>query len=242
MVGELEQYMEDQFEKYLLEGNVFNGVKDSIEKAVANQKNAKEEYERIVKGIMQDNQVTPTDNSYKVVNQTSLNKLISLTIHSDFIKIEQRFSTGAVAGGVAGVLAGKALAKTASKGTFKLAAKAMAKVITSKAAGSAAGASVGAVIGGILGSAVPGVGTAAGAAVGGSIGGVVVGVSVDKLMLELEEQLSRDEFKTKILSAIAETREEFKKENAELDPVLKPDWPAPTISVSNQLHGRNNRR
>jgi len=37
-----------------------------------------------------------------------------------------------------------------------------------------------------------------------------VGVSVDKMLIELEESLNREEFKREILSAVQEARVEFK--------------------------------
>ena len=80
----------------------------------------------------------------------------------------------------------------------------------SKTAGTTGGVGVGAAAGAAVGSVVPLLGTTAGAIVGGIVGGVVVGVSIDKLLLELEEAINRDDFKREILSAIDEARLEFK--------------------------------
>jgi hypothetical protein len=40
---------------------------------------------------------------------------------------------------------------------------------------------------------------------------VLVGVSVDALLIELEEALSRKEFKTKLMQAFEQTRQELKR-------------------------------
>jgi phage tail tape-measure protein len=85
----------------------------------------------------------------------------------------------------------------------------LAKVVASKTVGGAAAGAAGAAAGATAGTVVPGVGTAVGAVIG-FIGGLVVGVSVDKLLIELEEAISREEFKKSILSAIDEARVEFK--------------------------------
>lgn len=217
MVGDLEYYMETKFKEYLLKGNAFKEFENSLERAIATHQEVLEEYKKIVEKIMQENQVKPTDDSsYKVVQKTSIDNILNGSIHDDFITFEQRLvmsgGIGAVAGVVTTIVVSKILGKMTMKAIFKLAAKAIAKVMASKAAGSAGGAAGGALIGGAIGSVIPGAGTVAGAAVGGVIGGLVVGVSIDKLILELEEHLNRNEFKIKILSAIDEARNEFKEE------------------------------
>ena len=56
---------------------------------------------------------------------------------------------------------------------------------------------------------MPGIGTAIGAFVGSIVAAVGVGVSVDKILIEVEEAVSREEFKCEILDAIHEARMEF---------------------------------
>jgi hypothetical protein len=97
------------------------------------------------------------------------------------------------------------VAKIVSKGIFKAAGKALSKVAISKVAGTAGGAAIGAAIG----SVVPGAGTI----VGGVIGGALAGVFVDKVLLELEEAISREDFRMEILNSIRESRDEFKSES-----------------------------
>jgi hypothetical protein len=55
---------------------------------------------------------------------------------------------------------------------------------------------------------VPGAGTI----VGGVIGGALAGVFVDKVLLKLEEAISREDFKKEILGSIRESRDKFKSE------------------------------
>jgi len=79
------------------------------------------------------------------------------------------------------------------------------KVVGGKALSSSAGAAAGAGIGAAAGTVVPGVGTAFGAVIGAAIG-ITAGVSVDKLLIELEEMWSRDQFKAEIMKEINNTK------------------------------------
>jgi hypothetical protein len=72
------------------------------------------------------------------------------------------------------------------------------------------GALGGAAAGAAIGSIIPGVGTVVGAVVGGVLGGIATGVAVDKLLLMLEEQFSRKEFKSELMASIEAARREFK--------------------------------
>ncbi|MGG7643895.1 hypothetical protein ACQ5SP_03685 [Rhodovulum sp. YNF3179] len=114
--------------------------------------------------------------------------------------------TGAAA---AGVVSAVIVKKLAAKGAIKMAAKALSKLASSKLAAGTLGTTLGGIAGGILGSVVPGAGTAAGAAGGAALGAVVVGLSVDKMMIELEEMVRREELRGQIVSAIDEWRDEM---------------------------------
>ena len=91
-----------------------------------------------------------------------------------------------------------------AKLVLKVAAKAPLKALASKAAG-------GAVAGAAAGSVLPGAGTVAGA-VAGTVIGITTGISIDGALLEIEEALSRDDFRREIVTAIREARRDFEDE------------------------------
>ena len=95
-----------------------------------------------------------------------------------------------------------------AKGVFKAAAKAAAKV-AAKMAASRAASGVGAVVGAVVGSIVPFVGTAAGAAVGGTIVGLAFGVGVDAILLQLDEVMTRGEFRAELVDALNMERQKI---------------------------------
>ncbi len=115
----------------------------------------------------------------------------------------------AIGGALGGVIGAVVVKKVATKGAVKLAAKAVTKVAASKVAGGGLGAAGGAALGGTIGSVVPGLGTAIGAAIGGIVGAVAGGVAVDAVLLELEEHFSRAEFRSQIVAAIKDQRDEM---------------------------------
>jgi hypothetical protein len=117
-------------------------------------------------------------------------------IHFDpQLDLQARFGAGAVSGIVAAAISKKLVAK----GTLKIATIAMTKAATAKAGSTLAGAAAGATIGSLF----PVVGTFFGSAVG-ILSGLFIGVSVDKLMLILEEELSREDFHRDIGRSINE--------------------------------------
>ena len=53
-----------------------------------------------------------------------------------------------------------------------------------------------------------------GAGVGGAAGGIAAGLAVDAVILKLDEEMNRQEFKNEMLTSINATRLEFKSELA----------------------------
>ncbi len=214
LVGDLENYMMQKLEECLYQGDAFKEVEASLNQALFEYKDAQRAYQETAERIMAENRVTTEGASFQVVQNMSLKDVMNPPIHQDMIHLESRLIAGGGAGAVAGaittVVIKKIIAKIMGKNVLKLAAKALSKVVVSKTVGSAGGAGVGAAAGAAIGSVVPFLGTAAGAIIGGIIGGIVVGVSVDKLLIELEEAVNRDEFKREIVSSIEEARREFK--------------------------------
>ena len=215
LVGELENYMEDKLEEHLQQGDVFRGVQNALTTAMAVHKEAQEVFQRHAQKIMDENSINPSGSKFHIVQKVSLKDVLNQTLHHDQISFHNRLIAGSGASLIVGaatmVMTKKIIGKLVSKNVIKLAAKALAKVVVSKTVGTAGGVGAGAAAGAAIGSLVaPGVGTAVGAAVGGLVGGVVVGVSVDKMLLMLEEAISREAFKKEILQAIQEARIEFK--------------------------------
>ena len=213
LMGELEDYMYKKLQEHLQRGDTFQDVQKAISDAIASHEDAKRKYELVVKTIMEQNRVQAKGN-YSISEKISSYDFFNTTKHQDFINLNTRLLSsaggGAVAGIVTAVAVNKVLGKILGKGVIKLASKALAKVVATKVAGTAGGAGAGATVGAVIGSVIPGAGTAIGAAIGGVVGGLVAGLTVDKMLLMLEEALSREQFKSEIMASIQEARADFK--------------------------------
>ncbi|MBS0298624.1 MAG: hypothetical protein JSR32_01615 [Proteobacteria bacterium] len=213
--GALETWMAEKLQNYLMQGNVFGPVQQSIEDVLHNNQQLRTEHMQKVERILADNRVERADDSQlEIVRHASLNALKEPPAHSVIVNLENRvLISGGIgtAGAITGAIAGKITAKVAGKGIIKLGAQALIKVTAGKAVSALGGAAAGAATGAALGSFIPGIGTAIGAAIGGIIGGITIGLTVEKLLLMLEEAFSREEFKLQILDAIEEERIEFEK-------------------------------
>ncbi len=213
--GVLENWMAEKLQNYLMKGNVFGPVQQSIENVLQNNQQLRAAHVQKVEQILTENRVQPADNSkLEIVRHASLSALKEPPAHSVIVNLENRMLiSGGIgtAGAITGAIAGKITAKVAGKGIIKLGAQALIKVTAGKAVSALGGAAAGAATGMALGSFIPGIGTAIGAAIGGIIGGITIGLTVEKLLLMLEEAFSREEFKRQILEAIEEERIEFEK-------------------------------
>ncbi|WP_240143471.1 DUF3510 domain-containing protein [Nitrosomonas sp. JL21] len=213
--GMLEHWMTEKLQHYLMKGNVFGPVQQSIEEILRNNQQLRTEHLRKVEQILTDNQIVPNEDTHlDIIRHASLNALREPPVHSVIINLEHRMLiSGGIgtAGAITGAIAGKITAKVAGKGIIKLGAQALIKITAGKAVSALGGAAAGAATGMALGSVIPGIGTAIGAAIGGILGGITIGLTVEKLLLMLEEAFSREEFKRQILQAIDEERSEFEK-------------------------------
>lgn len=214
LVGELENYMVEKLKTTLQQGDAFQEVQASLDQLFIDYENAQKVYQNAVQEIMNENRVVDKEPGFRVVKKIAMEDVFNLPIHQDMVDLQNRLVFGVTGGAVAGVLTAvivkKILGKVMGKNLIKIAAKTLSKIVISKTAGTATGAGAGAAIGAVIGSVVPGPGTAAGAAIGGVVGGIVVGVSVDKILIELEEAMSREKFKGEMLSAIQDARLEVK--------------------------------
>ncbi|MDH5480182.1 MAG: hypothetical protein OEX11_05415 [Nitrosomonas sp.] len=210
--GKLENWMIEKLEDYLMQGNAFGPVQQSIEDAMKKNEALHAEYLEKINQILAQNHVEPVTLEPEIVQYSPLDAIKEPPNHSVIVNLEDRLliSGGVgVAGAVTGAIAGKVTAKVIAKGVIQIGAKALVKVAAGKAASVVGGAAAGAASGAAVGSVFPGVGTAIGAAIGGVLGGISVGLGIEHLLLKLEEHYSRDEFKSQILEAIDEARFEF---------------------------------
>ncbi|MCP5246266.1 MAG: hypothetical protein H6937_10140 [Burkholderiales bacterium] len=217
--GKLENWMIEKLEAYLMQGNAFGPVQQSIEDAMRKNDQLRSEYLEKINQILAENQIEPTTQQPEIVQYSPLDAIKEPPSNSVIVNLENRLLiSGGIgaAGAITGAIAGKVTGKVIAKGAISLGAKAMIKVAAGKAASVLGGAAAGAASGAALGSVVPGIGTAIGAALGGIIGGISIGLGVEHLLLKLEEHYSRDEFKQQILEAIDEARLEFE-ESLELN-------------------------
>lgn len=211
--GVLEKWMTEKLQTFLMKGDAFGPVQQSIENTLLSNEQLRAEHLKRIDQILTENRVIPTTAQLEIIKHSSLNALKEPPGHSTIVNLENRFLISGGAGAVTGAIAGKVTAKVASKGVIKFGAQALVKVTTGKAASILGGTATGAA----LGSVFPGIGTTIGAAIGGVIGGVTIGLTVDKLLLMLEESFSRDEFRRHILEAIEDARLEFKRSYGEIE-------------------------
>lgn len=213
LTGEIREYMQNKLVQHLQQGAKAQEINRKLEQALAQHRQLIEKYEQTREQILSQKQTTEPQTAYRVSRQRRLKNIMAPLSHEDTITFGTRLGASGAAGGVSGVVAGmvgkKILAKKSTQTALKLAAKKLAKVVMTKVAGTAGGAASGAAAGGALGSVVPGVGTAIGAAIGGAAGGLLLGVSVDAMLIQLEEAVSREEFKAKLMQAIEQTRQEM---------------------------------
>ena len=217
----LEGYLTEKADETFGRDQWFAGVNTGIERVFAADENARTAYEQAVRDILDRNRIDSQHAAVEVVLTESLEDILQPSFYRDFMPAAHRFGVAGAAGsaagaGVGGIIAQKVTAKMLGKSVIKLAAKAPVKALASKVgAGALAGAAAGTV--------VPVAGTAAGAFVGILVG-IAGGVAIDVALLELEETLSREDFKREIIAAIREARREF-----ETQYLGTPGYSSPTI-------------
>ena len=207
----LEERMAEQSNEVFGQERWFREVNEALNRLSEVDAQARREFERAQRNILETNRLEPgqTEAEIEVVLAVSLDDIVRPSIVEDFVSSTHRFGASGVGGSVAGVgvamvVANKVTAKMVGKSLFKVAAKVPLKGLASKAG-------AGALAGGVVGSTVPILGTTVGAIAGVfvAIGG---GVAIDATLLELEEVLSRKDFKREFIAAIQEARREFENE------------------------------
>jgi hypothetical protein len=214
MIGDLEPYMIGKMNESLLQGDAFNQVEQAFNIALREHEDAQRVYQQKVNAILQENRITALGDGFRIVRQMSLSEILRPPIATATEGLEDRLTSTHAGVGLAGALsvlvAQKVVAKVAGKNIFKLAATALSKLVLSKTAGTTAAAAAGAGAGAAVGSIVPGAGTAVGAVIGGIVGAIGIGLTIDKIIIEIEESVNREEFKQEIMSSIQDERADFK--------------------------------
>ena len=199
MTGEIEKYMEEKLVEKLKQEDALKPVIAGLEVAIANYKKISDEYQQDVKEIMAKSRLQVPELGAKGIPGTSSNRILVLPTHFDVISMRSRVVGGAAAAGISAAI----VAKVVRKGIFKLAAKELTKFATKKMLVVGTGTAIGSIF------TLP---SGPLAAFGGVAGGAIAGVVVNKLLLKLEEAVSREDFKKEILSSIRESRDKFKSE------------------------------
>lgn len=211
LIGDLEPYMQEKLAEYLRRGEAFVRFEQILNVTLAEHEEARAAYETTARNVVNKNRMMPGEKTFAVLKSVPLESL--LVGHQDTYVVTHRVglatTAGGLAGGITGIITAKIVGNAAAKATLKLAAKALAKGAASKSVGGFGGAAVGGASGALVGSVVPGLGTTVGGVVG-VISGLVVGVSVDKMFLVLEEGISRELFRSELITSIETVRAEFR--------------------------------
>ena len=208
----LEGHLTEKVRETFEQEKWYAGINTAFDRLMAADEEARKAYEQNVRAILERNRVGSQrmqGAEIDVSSIASLDDILKPSFHQDFVPAAHRFfgasgGGAAVAGGAGTIIAQKVKTKVLAKLVLKAAAKAPLKALVSKVGSAAATA----VIGAAAGSVVPGLGTAVGA-VGGAVVGLGAGVAIDGVLLELEEALSRDDFRRELVIAIQEARREF---------------------------------
>lgn len=200
LTGTMENRIQQGLEENLLSGDPFADYSESINQLLAANESIRLDYQSSLNELIDSRQVEVSE--YQVTRTLAAESFLLPPVYDIPAVTGTRTRGGAAA--VSGTIAAAVVTKVTAKGTLKTAVMAVTKMLGSKMATGAAGAASGAAVG----SVIPGPGTAVGAAIG-VVTGLAVGVSVDALLLQLEEEWSRDEFRADILDAIASQEQEI---------------------------------
>ena len=234
LTGAFEGYLADRFSAYLSQGAPFEEYERTFSALLESESDLKRQYKETIERILAENSVAVDDPSRVVVAEEIADADSLFSYKNVVASIEARLATSGLLGG-AGVAGGAAVGvkvtgvagkkvtavvgkkvaagvakavtkKLAVKGTFKAAAQVAAKV-AAKLAASRAASGVGMLVGGTVGSIVPVTGTIAGAVAGGAIVGLAFGIGADAVLLQLDESMNRDEFRTELVDALNAERQ-----------------------------------
>ena len=197
----VEDHLAEKLQEKFDQEKWYAGIDAASEQLLSVTEEARIACEQKVRDILDRNRVDLRRSQYTAVDVAlvaSLDDVLNPCFHQDFIPTAHRFlGSGAVGSGVAYIVAKMVKAKVVEKQTLRVAATAPLKALGSKAAGGA-----------LAGSILPAAGTVAGAVLG-AILGIGSGIVIDGALLEVEEALSRDDFRREIVTVVRGARREF---------------------------------
>lgn len=200
LTGTMEDRIQQELESSLLAGDPFADYSDSVSRLLSASESTRLDYQSRLAELLESRRVEAGD--YQVTQTLAAESFMLPPVYEIPAVTDTGTRGGAAA--VSGTIAAAVITKVSAKGTLKTAVMAVSKVLGSKMATGAAGAASGAAVG----SAIPGPGTAVGAVIG-VVTGLAVGISVDALLLQLEEEWSREQFRNDILDTIATQEQEM---------------------------------
>jgi len=208
--GGLAEHMGQKLEEALHAKEAFAKVESAYQGALLLQEEIAQIVDREVFKIKEANRL-PVHTNHVVVNNNAKKLVLNFPEAPELIGFKNRMAMSSGVGLASGVIAGGIVGRivnNALKGpVFKLAVRVVEKVLA-RTVSRAAGASGGAAAGAIAGSWVPGIGTGIGATVG-LVVGLLSSVAVDKLLIEIEEQMNREKYREEIIASIRATKEEL---------------------------------
>lgn len=199
LTNNLETRLQQDLSRNLMENDPFAAYENILSTQLAEDQELRREYQAALDRTLASNQVAPPSDPGFVLEARSMEGLRIPVLESIELGGGTDTSTRATAGAISGAIVAPIVGKVAAKGTLKLASQALLKSVSVKVSSGAAGAAAG----GVIGSVIPGAGTAVGIGVG-FVSGLLAGFGVDALLLKLEENFNRAEFRQQILATIDE--------------------------------------
>ena len=203
----LYDYLAEETRKRFDQGKWYESIDKGFRRLTVAGEEARGTYEQAVRAILERNQVDSRQLLYAdldVVSNTSLEEIFKPVFQQDFVPAVYRIlGASGVGMGVGTIIAGKVNAKIRATHVLKVSWR---KILTTlgKRVGTRAAQGGAQIAGAALGSTVFGLGAVAGAAAGGA-----AAIAIEHLLLKLEEEFNRDDFRHQIVSAIREARREF---------------------------------
>ena len=208
--GDLDEYLKNNLERLIYKKDIFQDLENAHAKNLSIHSDIQNEYKQTVKKIMDENRIDPSYYTTDVKQNISLDIVLTPPVSQELISLNKKLMTisggGAIGGVITAAIGKKIVAKITGKSIFKAASKALTKFIASKAVSTTGGIAAGATSAAIIGSTVPVVGTI----LGGMIGGIIGGVAVDRVILKLDEEMNREQFRNEIIASIDLTKEELR--------------------------------
>lgn len=199
LTNNLEVRLQEDLTRNLMAGDPFTTYESLLATQLAENEALRQEYQAALDRTLQNNRVPAPRDPERVLEVRALEEL-AIPVPTRFdLQASGDTSSRAAAGAISAAIVGPIVGKVAAKGTLKMASQAILKSVSVKVSSGAAGAAAG----GVIGSVIPGAGTAVGIGIG-FVSGLLTGFGVDALLLKLEENFNREQFREQILATVNE--------------------------------------